>query len=76
VESARERWFARLDLERRRRRDSALLVDGQDPKERFISRLTEIGQRLCASPSFIEPDPEANRRAVDRFFAEHFPKAR
>jgi hypothetical protein len=75
VKPARDRWFERLNIERGRRRDSELLIDGQDPKERFLSRLAEIGQRLCASPGFVEPDPEELRRNVDRWFKEHFPKA-
>jgi hypothetical protein len=58
MQSARDRWFEQLRIERERRRDAALMVDGRNPREAFIERLKLIGERLAADPDYEPLSPE------------------
>jgi hypothetical protein len=76
MKSSRERWFERLRAERERRREAALMVDGQNPREAFVARLTLIGERLRSSPDFVEPTADQKkqwRKEIDALFGKLFP---
>jgi hypothetical protein len=73
MQSARERRFERLSIERERRRNAALMVDGRDPREALLAELEEMGRRLRADPNWREPTPEETEessRKLDMWFRE------
>jgi hypothetical protein len=66
-----------LQGEQDRRLYAELLIDGQDPREAFMAKLAEIGERLCAAPYYVEPSEAQKKqwgREIDAFFRKRFPQ--
>jgi hypothetical protein len=73
MKSARDRWFERLHAERERRRDTALMVDGRNPREVLAETLTLMGQRLASAPGFVEwteAEQAKHAASLDKWFRD------
>jgi hypothetical protein len=70
----RAAWLTRLRAETRRRQVLALGVVGGDPRKELLEKLSEMGERLKSTSSYVPATPDQQRRVgqqLDRWFKRH-----